>query len=688
MSQHVKPAQLTLTPHHLYYILSRLEELDIPIGAMDIRLKDLHTETSSGNYVSFLNQPGQSRRRSDRDSLHSVSSNRSVISGMAAFWTTFGFGGSGNVSKSEKARAAQDADLKYLYSAFTKLPSLRLSPDHRARLIRGYEEFPFDTAVPLFAFKNVQSLEVVDVDFRQFYGWDRLAEQLSLLTVKRAKLEDPTDLITNVVLDDAERRRLRSTRSQPSPALPWMMTSPIRTSLARSASDPRTPLRITTESQSVTFWDGDGNGSPRLMTRSISPVRLSPSRPASSYRHMRTYSARAKRSGSGSSNSSEQSFFAQQAELCQPILPVAKWRFLKYLSLADNALTSITASSLLPLANSLRSLNLSANLFTEIPEGLSQLSRLTSLDLSNCMIESLCSLGKNPLPTVTILKLKSNRLSSLSGIEHLKSLETLHVQDNRISDPVEAARLTGLPGMRRLSVHRNPLTRRNNYRITIFNLFRNTPGFLQDIMIDDCGPKYAERKGLQERAPSDAGVTEVRLVEAPQLLETPKRPMRTPLVSTSPVTESVTEKLYGEHSGSGSSRRRRAPRRRIVDLSREEEREATAVSSPSDNFGPPLVSGEVVHQDDDTSLPSEVLSTHQPPSRGIPTCSTSPDDFRRRIEDLKLEVGDEWLSVLREQGWDGSADLVASGNAIRPLGHPLRTMQDQTLVSRGAGTVV
>ena len=81
---------------------------------------------------------------------------RSVMSGMTAFWSSIGLGSS--TSKSEKAKAAAEADLKYLYSAFTKLPSLRLTADHRARLIKGYEEFPFDTAVPLFAFKNVQQL--------------------------------------------------------------------------------------------------------------------------------------------------------------------------------------------------------------------------------------------------------------------------------------------------------------------------------------------------------------------------------------------------------------------------------------------------------------------------------------------------------------------------------------------------
>ena len=120
-SHNIKPAKLTLTPHHLFYLLSRVEELAIPIGPMSVRIENIHSEASPSNYVSFLNQTQRPKGRSDRDSIHSVSSVRSVMSSMSSFWSTFGLG-SGNSSKSEKAKAAAEADLKYLYSAFTKIP--------------------------------------------------------------------------------------------------------------------------------------------------------------------------------------------------------------------------------------------------------------------------------------------------------------------------------------------------------------------------------------------------------------------------------------------------------------------------------------------------------------------------------------------------------------------------------------
>src|SRR6202044_3644266 len=119
---------------------------------------------------------------------------RSVMSGMSSLWASFGLGSSA-ASRGERQKAAIEMDLKYLYSAFTKIPCLRLAPDRRARLIQGYEEFPFDTAVPLLAFKNISALEVVDIDIRQFFGWDRLAEQLRSLTVKRAGVDDPADVL-------------------------------------------------------------------------------------------------------------------------------------------------------------------------------------------------------------------------------------------------------------------------------------------------------------------------------------------------------------------------------------------------------------------------------------------------------------------------------------------------------------
>jgi len=260
-----------------------MEEVGISIGPLNVRLENLHAEASPANYVSFLSQAQRSRGRGrgDRDSIHSVSSVRSVMSGMSNLWSGFRLGSSkSSAAKTEKARAQFVVDLKYLYSAFTKIPCLRLSPDHKARLIGGYEEFPFDTAVPLLAFKNVTALEITDVDFRQFYGWDKLAEQLRSLTVKRANMDDPYDLFVGIVLDDMDKRRRRSSKAQFSPRLPGLASPSQRFGdMGKANSSPVSPAIEDKLGQSISPKNSLAQREPDIMpiprprTKSTSPTR-------------------------------------------------------------------------------------------------------------------------------------------------------------------------------------------------------------------------------------------------------------------------------------------------------------------------------------------------------------------------------------------------------------------------------
>lgn len=661
MSHGVKPAHLTLTPHHLYYLLSRIEELDIAIGPMNVRLQDINSDPSPANYVSFLQSRNARLAHSDNDSIHSVSSVRSVMSSISTLWSSIGLS---SHSKNEKAKVAVESDLKYLYSAFTKLPSLRFAPDHRARLIRGYEEFPLDTAVPLFAFKNLQQLEIIDMDFRHLYGWDRLADQLCLLTVKRANLDDPTDLITNIVLDDAEKRRRRSNKgTQSSPTLSWTVPSTPRGENRRVHSDPTSPVDESPKNNDLADYGSFRDKKDVMLVGSCSPKRPTPSRPASSYRHMRTYSARVKRSGSSSSNCSDYSLMPYRSEngsnlLGLNVLPSSKWQRLKYLSLADNSLTSLSSKSLVPLAGSLRSLSLSSNLFIEIPDSLATLSRLTSLDLSNCMIESLHSLLRNPLPAILTLKLKSNRLQSLAGIERLLSLENLNIQDNQIRDTMEIARLTGMPNFRRLYVKHNPFTKRmNNYRITIFNLFRNTSGYVEDVIIDEQGPTYSERKYLVERVPE---VEHPRILGNSQSEKTPKVVQSSTESRVLEAEESHQAKNRDLEFATRGSLPRKGARRRIVDLARDEN-----VSLNPERTVPEIgLSHDIPTASNHTSTSTSIAPGHRPAmdiQSVILSAGTNllPDernldansvDYRARVEALRREFGNSWISALGGQG--------------------------------------
>lgn len=749
-SHNIKPAKLALTSHHLFYLLSRFEDIGIQVGPMNVRLENLHADTSAANYVSFLSQSQRPKGRgSDNGSMHSVSSVRSVMSGMSSLWSNFGLGAGGAAARTEKQKIATEADLKYLYSAFTKIPCLRLAPDRRARLIEGYEEFPFDTAVPLYAFKNISALEISDIDIRNFFGWDRLAEQLRSLTVKRACVDDPADILIDIVLDDMDKRRRRSSKAQMSPTTTWAMSSSPKRSptlphaqLVHSNSAPGSPGSPTMDEEergvSLIRSGSDGAKSPtKGRPRSNSPIRPPSSRTGSAHGHLRGSYNKVKRSGSSSSNSSLTEGWHQRSSsssnlLSMGILPSSKWRFLKHLSLADNGLTSISASSLAPLANTLHSLDLSSNLFAQIPDCLASLTALRALNLSNCMIDSLHSLTRNPLPAISALNLRSNRLISIAGIERLYPLERLDLRDNKINDPTELARLTGIPDLHEIWVQGNPFTKTHGgYRITIFNLFRKTPGYTDDIVIDTYGPGYNERRHLVDRVaekanvpvvkppPPDYGLSAVE-VNKP-VIEYPVAREPSVLRKERPIPSST----HSEVNTSSSRQRRRTPKRRIVDLSTsdispikphlkpavrfssEEESGSTFSPDPSPRTMPSYVPSEPrlsqpqpdVPRIDTTTVPRlppiESSVAFDPPAAKVSPDSDhqdwsvrdSGDLYRKKIEALRNEVGNGWLSVLSEESWDSQQKSSHAGtdfsppSAIRPNSATSRVNTQQSIHS-------
>lgn len=721
-SHNVKPAKLTLTPHHLYYLLTKFEDLGVDVGPMNIRLENIHADVPPSNYVSFLGQAPKSRgRQSDADSLKSVSSVRSVMSSMSSMWSSFTL--SNSAAKQEKQMAQFREDIKYLYSCFTKIPALRLSPDHRAHLISGFEEFPFDAAVPLFAFKNLGALEVCDLDFRQFYGWDRLAEQVRSLTVRRANVDDPIDLLLNIVLDDTDKRRRRSSRAPmpttPTSNLPYPTASPKTkyAELARSFSTPNSPLvdqrriSLAGSPQSISLakaGSNDGRKTPvsKARQRSNSPTRPASSRHGSLNRPHRSGTPKLRRSsGSDSSSTHDMSPRHSTTDLIgATMLPSSKWRFLRHLCLAENGLHELSAASFAPVAGTLQSLDLSGNLFNTIPDALASLTHLRALNLSNCMIEDITTLSQNPLPAITTLNLRSNRLKNLSGIEKLYSLERIDVRDNKLRDPTELARLTGIPEIIDVYVAKNHFTRtHSNYRVTIFNLFRSTPGHSQDVTIDSQGPLSHEKKYLVDRAPEPVGVPVVKPEPEPEEDEPAPGASQDPFVSTAAHTlvPPHSPPSYGHRRHTSdlgprqSQRKKKAPRRRIVELSQaevpspppklelptpepvpqltevaprpesESEEPITPdatlyTTAPTTQSRDPPITPTRPHLETSFSTPSAAPRIRDPsddddensPARSpqdvTEGSSGATDLYKQKIESLKSELGPNWLTALNE----------------------------------------
>ena len=418
------------------------------------------------------------------------------------------------------------------------------------------------------------------------------------------------------------------------------------------------------------------------------------------------------------------------------VLPSSKWRFLKHLSLADNGLTTVSAASLAPLANTLHSLDLSSNLFVQIPDCLASLTALRALNLSNCMIESLHSLTRNPLPAISALNLRSNRLISIAGVERLYPLERLDLRDNKMADPMEVARLTGIPELREIWVAGNPFVKTHtSYRVTIFNLFRKTPGYTEDILIDTYAPGYSERRQLVDRVAERVNVPVVRALPDYGLnsVEVNKPIIDYPGSREPTVVRKERPRpavTHSEVNTTSTGRRRRTPKRRIVDLSTSDispSKQAKSVQISAEDASPPgpIDSGydaspepsprtesqyiaseprQRQQQADvpriDTSgvpqLPPIQTKTYEPPPAKQQNSKDSQDwkvggeMYRKKLEALRSEVGNGWLSVLSEEGWETQKNPQNQGltvaaaeppNTVRPSPATTRTNSQQTVHS-------
>lgn len=418
--------------------------------------------------------------------------------------------------------------------------------------------------------------------------------------------------------------------------------------------------------------------------------------------------------------------------------PSTKWRFLRHLSLADNALTHITPASIAPLANTLQSLDLSTNLFTEIPDSLATLTSLRALNLSNCMIEGLHSLGRNPLPAITTLNLRSNRLTSLAGVERLLSLERVDFRDNKLTDPTELARLTCVPELSEIYVYRNPFTKtHSSHRITIFNLFRKTPGYTDDVIIDSTGPTAGEKKQLVDRVPEAPGGPVVRAppedeVQPPTYV--PPKVVKAIDVPSEDIDalqrSSSLQRTKSSRSAHGSQRKKKGPKRRIVELSQNDTLQRSSPSGIAShayedmpigqaprlikptveslaNDKPRLeqppkgqVSGDPAKRpsQDDRAVTDDTHTIHQQlPPIDTTTTTKSPepqqaefdagnDLYKKKIEALRQDFGNTWLSALGDDSWDSTSvtsfpsDRGFNSPTIRPT---LPRTPSQGIVSGG-----
>lgn len=326
-----------------------------------------------------------------------------------------------------------------------------------------------------------------------------------------------------------------------------------------------------------------------------------------------------------------------------------KWRFLTHLGLADNGLTHIATDALAPVSSTLQSLDLSSNLFTEIPDCLSSLTSLKALNMSNCMIDSLRSLSERPLSKITVLNLNTNRISSLVGIEGLKTLQRLDVRDNRMKDPVEAVRLTGMPKFFEVHVSGNPFAKLHpSYRLTIFNLFRAVPGFVDDITIDTLGPSYGERRHLAERTADTLQAPVVR----PQFKDESR------VENSDRAGQSDSRGTLQDSEDTVTTTRWSAKKTHVTEMAEPQTTTSTTTLDSTTTAREPSPTRQQPTARANAS-PESAAKRETPASRKLSeTLGQSSEAYRTRIEALKLERGNAWLTAIESIGTGNAGERV------------------------------
>jgi Leucine-rich repeat (LRR) protein len=662
MSKLEAPLVYSTDLHHIFYLLMRFEELGVDVGPLDVRLPP-ESISRPLSYVSLL----AAKDRSDAASVFSFKS----ISGVSKMSLGAGWWPRARVPSVE-------AELKSIYSAFTMLPALAIYQSTLNVIWELADDPPVDHVIPLYAFKNLQTLECVDIDPRLVMGWDRLAESLRSLTVRRSGILDVTEIFIDAVLEDQRRRA-----GEP--------VNPNRRRLPHRATDSHRPS-----------WKG---AAPNLITP---PIR-------------------------DETQSFDTGTRFNESPSPPPIqLSSLKWAFLKHLSLSDNGLTFFP-TEVIPHLLSVSYLDLSSNLLVSVPSGLNQMYNLVTLNLSDNMIESVLGIY-TMLGQVLTLNLSRNRIESLCGLERLVALERIDVRKNEVVDIGEVGRLATLPNLQGVWIDGNPFVQNNpDYRITCFNQFLKEG---KTVALDGTQPTFMERRYLITpmvpepqispgiKPPENAPSPPVVAISAPTppvkspAIESTSNPPEVPVMQAPPRKKRPTKRLVdldgtGEahiedvpstpkrthrrgvsEAGSGSSSHRpQSPLRPIgdaaplrksshkrgmtVDLSPSPPSRGPSSRSPTINqsSGFATISGNGTISRRRTKLsPAMFLPTAEEPesSPGSPHSkdadlpgvgSPGADAFRAEIEALRASAPDNWLKVLSQKQF---------GNSTRPEGGNLR----------------
>ncbi|KAL1112719.1 hypothetical protein V6Z11_D02G144200 [Gossypium hirsutum] len=154
-----------------------------------------------------------------------------------------------------------------------------------------------------------------------------------------------------------------------------------------------------------------------------------------------------------------------------------QWNRLSFVSCACNCLLLMDES--LQLLPSVETLDLSRNKFAKV-DNLQKCANLKHLDLGFNQLRSISSFSEVCCHVVKLV-LRNNALSTLRGIENLKSLEGLDVSCNIISNFSELEFIVGLSFLQSVWLEGNPLCCARWYRAQVFSYFSHP----ENLKLDD-----------------------------------------------------------------------------------------------------------------------------------------------------------------------------------------------------------
>ncbi|MBA0798322.1 hypothetical protein Gohar_008920 [Gossypium harknessii] len=154
-----------------------------------------------------------------------------------------------------------------------------------------------------------------------------------------------------------------------------------------------------------------------------------------------------------------------------------QWNRLSFVSCACNCLLLMDES--LQLLPSVETLDLSRNKFAKV-DNLQKCAKLKHLDLGFNQLRSISSFSEVCCHVVKLV-LRNNALTTLRGIENLKSLEGLDVSCNIISNFSELEFLVGLSFLQSVWLEGNPLCCARWYRAQVFSYFSHP----ENLKLDD-----------------------------------------------------------------------------------------------------------------------------------------------------------------------------------------------------------